>query len=337
MGVNFRDLVARKPISLDDLKGKILAVDGYNTLYQFLTTIRSRDGGLLTDSKGRVTSHLIGLFSRTTTLMQKGIKLIFVFDGKVPELKHKELQRRAEVKLEAQKKYEEALSSGDQEEMRKFAPRTARLTKEMVKQAQDLLDSLGVPWVQAPSEGEAQAAHMVRRGDAWAVVSQDFDSLLFGAPRVVQNLSIEGKRKVAGSLAYKQVEPMLINLDDTLKELGISHEKLIWLAILVGTDYAPGGVKGIGPKKGLALVKQHDSVESLFKDLKLEEGVDWKDVLGVFKSILTTDDYQVSWGKVDRVKVHSLLVEEHGFGVERVEKVLDLIAPKKNQSSLGDF
>lgn len=337
MGVNFRDLVARKPILIDDLKGKILAVDGYNTLYQFLTTIRSRDGGLLTDSKGRVTSHLIGLFSRTTALMQKGLRLVFVFDGKVPQLKHKELQRRAEVKQEAQKRYEEALSSGDEEEMRKFAARTARLTKDMVKQAQDLLDALGVPWVQAPSEGEAQAAHMVKKGDAWAVVSQDFDSLLFGAPRVVQNLSIEGRRKVAGSLAYKQVEPMLIDLEETLKELGVSHEKLIWLAILVGTDYAPGGVKGIGPKKGLALVKQHDSADSLFKDLKLEESVDWKEVFEVFKNMPVSDDYQVKWGKVDRAKVQALLVEEHGFGAERVEKVLDSIAPKKNQSSLGDF
>src|SRR3989344_4374994 len=337
MGVNFRELVVKTPIAIDDLKGRVLAVDGYNTLYQFLTTIRSRDGGLLTDSKGRVTSHLIGLFSRTTTLMQKGIKLIFVFDGKVPDLKHKELQRRAQVKQEAQKKYEAALSSGDQDEMRKFAGRTARLTKEMVAQAQDLLSALGVPWVQAPSEGEAQAAHMVKRGDAWAVVSQDFDSLLFGAPRVIQNLSIEGKRKIAGSLAYKQVEPVIIDLQETLKNLGLSHEKLIWLAILVGTDYAPGGVKGIGPKKGLALVKQCDSAESLFKDRVLDEGVDWKEVLTVFKTMPVSDDYKIVWGKVDRGRVVALLVDEHGFGAERVGKVLDSLAPKKNQSSLGDF
>jgi len=166
MGVNFKDITVRHPISLDELSGKTLIVDGYNMLYQFLSTIRGRDGSLLTDSKGRVTSHLIGLFSRVTNLMQRGIKLAFVFDGEVPKLKLRELTKRRELKQEAEKKYKEALAAEDVAGMQKYAARTSRLTKEMVGQAKELLSGLGIPHVDAPSEGESQAAHMVKKR-AW--------------------------------------------------------------------------------------------------------------------------------------------------------------------------
>ncbi|MBW3018983.1 flap structure-specific endonuclease, partial [Candidatus Woesearchaeota archaeon] len=166
MGVNLKDLVVRHNISLDDLKGKSLIVDGHNMLYQFLTTIRARDGSMLTSSSGNVTSHLIGLFSRVTKLMQKNIKLAFVFDGTPPEIKHKELARRKELKIEAKAKYEQALAEEDVDTMRKFAGRTARLTPDILESAKVLLTHLGIPYVQAPSEGEAQASHMVRKGDA---------------------------------------------------------------------------------------------------------------------------------------------------------------------------
>jgi len=335
MGVNLKDIMIRHPVTFEDLAGKTLIVDGYNMLYQFLSTIRSRDGSLFTDHHGHVTSHLIGLFSRVTNLMQKRIKLAFVFDGKAPELKHKELAKRAELKHEAAKKYEEALAAKDVEAMKKYAARTSRLTRDMVAQAQELLTGLGIPWIQAPSEGEAQAAHMVKKGHGWAVSSQDYDSLLYGTPRLIQNLSIEGRRKVPGKLAYTTVEPTLIDLQENLKALNISHEQLMWLAVLTGTDYAPGGVKGIGPKKGLALVKQHKTAEAVFEPLKAE--FDWKEVLNVFKTIPVTDDYSLDWKPVDREKIYTFLVEQHDFGAERVEKTLDAIAPAKHQKGLGDF
>jgi len=335
MGVNLKDIMIRHPVTFEDLAGKTLIVDGYNMLYQFLSTIRSRDGSLFTDHHGHVTSHLIGLFSRVTNLMQKRIKLAFVFDGKVPELKHKELAKRAELKQEAAKKYEEALASEDVEAMKKYAARTSRLTRDMVAQAQELLTGLGIPWIQAPSEGEAQAAYMAKKGHGWAVSSQDYDSLLHGTPRLIQNLSIEGRRKVPGKLAYTTVEPTLIDLQENLKALGITHEQLMWLAVLTGTDYAPGGVKGIGPKKGLALVKKHKTAEEVFQPLNPE--FDWKEVLNVFKTIPVTDDYILEWKPVDRKKLYSFLVEQHDFGAERVEKTLDAIAPAKHQKGLGDF
>jgi flap endonuclease-1 len=335
MGVNLKDIMIRHPVTFEDLAGKTLIVDGYNMLYQFLSNIRGRDGSLFTDHHGHVTSHLIGLFSRVTNLMQKRIKLAFVFDGQVPELKHKELSKRAELKKEAAQKYEQALASEDTEAMKKYAARTSRLTRDMVAQAQELLTALGIPWVQAPSEGEAQAAHMVKKGHGWAVASQDYDSLLHGTPRLLQNLSIEGRRKVPGKLAFTTVEPTLIDLNENLTELGITQEKLMWLAILTGTDYAPGGVKGIGPKKGLALVKQHETPEAIFEPLKPE--FDWKEVLSVFKKIPVTDDYSLEWKPVDRKGAYHFLVEQHDFGAERVEKVIDAIAPSKHQKGLGDF
>jgi len=336
MGVSLKELLIRKPITLDDLQGKKLIVDGYNMLYQFLSTIRARDGSLLTDHHGHVTSHLIGLFARVTNLMQKGIKLAFVFDGQVPKLKHKELTKRAELKKAAQQKYEEALKIEDVAGMQKYAARTSRLTKEMVDQAKELLDGLGIPWVQAPSEGEAQATHMVKQGAGWAVVSQDYDSMLYGAPRVIQNLSIAGRRKIPGKFAYTKVEPMLLNIEENLKVLGISQEQLIWLGMLIGTDYAPQGVKGIGPKKGLALIKLHKKAKDLFEHHPLEEQ-NWEEVLEVFKTMPTTDDYDLKWKPINRKKLYKFLIEQHDFQEERVEKALDAIAPPKHQTGLGDF
>jgi flap endonuclease-1 len=337
MGVKLRDLVVSKNISLDDLKGKTLIVDGHNMLYQFLTTIRARDGAMLTASSGAVTSHLIGLFSRVTKLMQKGIKLAFVFDGTPPEIKHKELERRKELKIEAKAKYEKALAEEDVDTMRKFAVRTSRLTPDMVASAKVLLSHLGIPYVQAPSEGEAQASYMVAKGDAWAVSSQDFDSLLYGTPYLIQNLSIEGKRKLPGKFAYTTVEPKLIDLKATLKQLNIDREKLIWLSILVGTDYNPKGVARIGPKKGLALVQQHDTAESLFSSVELVDDVSWNAVLDTFHNMKTTDDYKLEWNPVDRDALFKFLVDDHDFSPERVDKTLDKLCPEKGQAKLGDF
>jgi len=177
---------------------------------------------------------------------------------------------------------------------------------------------------------------MVKKGHGWAVASQDYDSLLYEAPYLLQNLSVEGKRKIPGKLAYIKVEPMLTDLKENLKTLGLTQDQLIWAAILTGTDYAPAGVKGIGPKKALALVKQCKNAEELFSKVKLEEA-DWKEVLDLFKNMPVTDDYNLEWKPVDRKKLFDFLVKEHDFGEERVDKVLDAIAPAKHQKGLGEF
>lgn len=344
MGLNFKDLVVKEEISISDLKGKVLAVDSMNMLYQFLTTIRAADGSVLTDKKGRVTSHLIGLFSRTAALMEAGIKLIFVFDGRPPEIKKKTWEKRAEIKKEASLKLKEAEEAGEIEGMRKYAARTAILTKEMISDAQEVIRALGLPIVQAPSEGEAQTAYMVKKGDAYASVSQDYDNLIFGCPLLVRNLSIAGKRKKAGKFAFQNVKPEMIELKKILNNLNLDLDQLIALAVLVGTDYNPGGVKGIGPKTGVKLVKEFgNKFESLFEKAEWKKhypDLEWKEVVDTIKNMPVTDNYKLDWQKIDEKKVMKLLVEEHNFSEERVKSKLDLLragGSQLGQKGLGNY
>src|SRR4030095_14479130 len=181
MGVLLTAIVNPQPIALDDLRGKMVAVDGHGDLYQFLALIRLRDGSPLSDAKGRVTSHLSGLFFRTTRLIaDHGLQLAFVFDGAPPALKAEELQRRRATKARFEQQREEAIARGDLEQAYAKATMTSRLTREMVAEARELLRLLGLPTIQAPSEGEAQAAHMARSGRVWTAARKDYDTLLLG-------------------------------------------------------------------------------------------------------------------------------------------------------------
>lgn len=343
MGVALKDLFVTKDIELAELKDKILAVDSYNLLYQFLTTIRGRDGSLLMDSKGNITSHLVGLFSRTTKLMQQGLKLVFIFDGTPPKLKEKERERRKELKIEAEKEYEKAVKKEDIEAMKKYASRMTRLTPNIIKEAKKVMEALGLPIVDAPSEGEAQAAFMAKKGDAYAIVSQDFDSLIHAAPRLVRNLSIAGKRKKTNKLDYETIKPELINLSENLNKLGIDQEQLIALAMLVGTDYNIGGVKGIGPKKAFELVKKYEkNFDALFKDVKWNDYFEfpWTEVYYLIKKMPVTENYKLQWKDIDKEKLTNLLVDKHDFSEERVNNTIKkLIGEKesKKQKGLQDF
>ena len=342
MGTQIKCILKSNVISLNDLTNKTLVIDSYNFLYQFLTTIRSRDGSLLMDSKGNITSHLVGLFSRTTRLMQNNIKLIFVFDGKPPELKEKERERRKNIKINAEKEYKKAVEEENIEEMKKYASRTSRLTEEMIDDSKKLISALGLPIIQAPSEGEAQAACIAKNKDADYCVSQDFDSLLFGSPRLVRNLSLIGKRKKSG-LSYETVNPEVINLSENLNNLGIDQNQLIALAMLVGTDYNIGGVKGIGPKNALKLVKKYGSnLDSLFEEVKWGDffNYPWKEVYNLFKKMPVITNYSIEWKEPYREEVIKLLVDEHDFAAERVKPVLDKLLKNKEskqQKGLGDF
>jgi flap endonuclease-1 len=343
MGINIKDLIIKKEIDLDYLNGKTLAVDSFNMLYQFLTTIRQRDGTPLMDSQGRVTSHLSGLFSRSAKFMEKGIKLAFVFDGEPPHLKKAERERRRGLKEEAQAKYKIAVEKKDVEEMKKYASRTAMLSAEMVNEAKELISALGMPVIQAPSEGEAQAAHLVKRGDAFASVSQDFDSLLYCCPKLVRNLSVAGKRKRAGASSYDTIKPEIIDLSENLNNLGIDKEQLIALAMLIGTDYNIGGIKGIGPKTGLKLVKQHGSdFDSLFHEVKWDNYFEcpWSEVFYLFKKMPVTDDFSLDWRMPDEAKIKEILVEQHNFSEERVNSSLSKLSKRKEakkQKGLGEW
>ena len=326
MGVNIRDIVpseALRTVELRELRGREIAIDAYNTVYQLLASIRQPDGTPLMDSKGRVTSHLSGLFYRTINMMEHGVKPIYVFDGKPPELKQAEIERRKRMKEEAARKYEEALKAGLLEEARRYAQMMSKLTEPMVEDAKRLLSAMGVPWVQAPAEGEAQAAYMASRGDAWAAGSQDYDSLLFGAPRLVRNLSITGRRKLPRRNIEVEVKPEVIELDTLLRSLGISREQLVILGMLVGTDYNPEGVRGYGPKRALQFVKGRDP-EALLRMLPRQEfPVPPEEIYEYFLNPPVTSDYRVEWREPDREAVVEILVEEHDFSPQRVGNALD--------------
>jgi flap endonuclease-1 len=324
LGVNLRDLVPKTPIKLEDLSGKSIAIDAYNALYQFLAIIRQPDGTPLKDSSGRITSHLSGLLYRTSNLLELGIKPVYVFDGTPPALKEAEIKRRMKVKEEALVKYEQALREGRIEEARMYAQATSSLKDYMVEDGKRLLDLMGVPWVQAPSEGEAQAAHIVKRGDANFCASQDYDSLLFGAPRLVRNVTISGRRKLPSKNVYVEIEPEIVELERVLKECGITHEQLIDIGILIGTDFNPEGVKGIGPKTALKLIKEYGSLENVLPHLKdVEFPVDPRKIKEIFLHPKVTDDYKLEWREPDVEGVVAFLCRERDFSEDRVRKALE--------------
>lgn len=301
-----------------------MAIDAYNALYQFLAAIRQPDGTPLMDSKGRVTSHLSGLFYRTINFLEAGIKPVYVFDGKPPELKSREISERMSVREEAKRKYEEAVAVGDIEAARMYAQMSAHLTSEMVEVSKRLLTSMGIPWVQAPSEGEAQAAYMVIRGDAWATASQDYDSLLFGSPRLIRNLAITGRRKLPKKETYIEIKPELIELDSLLNGLKVTREQLIDIAILIGTDYNPDGVRGVGPKTAYQLIKTYGSLEKAIKTLPgAKFPVPPEEIRRLFLNPPVTSSYALEWGDPNPDKIVELLVKEFEFSEERVRSAIE--------------
>ncbi len=342
MGTKLKDIIDRKEISFKELSGKRIVIDSFNILYQFLSSIRQADGTPLMDTKGNITSHLSGLFFRTVKMLEYDIKPIFVFDGKAPDIKKKERERRSEAKEEARRSYEVAKQREDIDSMKKFASRTSILTSEMVEEAKELVRSLGLPVIQAPAEGEAQAAYMVNKGDAFAEVSQDYDCLLYGVKRVVQNLTVSEKRKKPGALGYTKVSPQLIELAPNIEKLGIDQEQLIIIGILTGTDYNIGGVKGIGPKKALKLVKENEDYDKMFEELKWDDyfKVGWRDIFKIIKDMPVKGDYSIEFKAIEPEKIKEILVERHGFSEDRIDSALGKLKQKvkeKEQKGLGEW
>ena len=330
MGLQIYDIISKKDIQIKDLKGKTLVVDAFNVIYQFLTTIRQPDGTPLQDSKGRVTSHLSGLFYRNINLMENVIKLIYVFDGKHPDLKKLIHEKRQEAKEHALEKYEQAVSEEDVEEMGKYSKSLSVLDKIKIEESKELLEAMGIAVVQAPGEGEAQASYICKTNDEiYAIASQDYDCLLFDAPRLIQNLTLARKRKISSG-SYVDVVPQLIELNNVLSELEINREQLICIGVLCGTDYNPGGVKGIGPKKALKLVKEFKTADRVFEEVaKMNEGkyevwFDWKQIFDLMSDPEVNKDYKIEFGKFDFARVKEIMLE-HDFSEERIESQFEKI------------
>ena len=336
MGVQLTKLVHGREIELEELAGKRIAIDALNWIYQFISTIRQPDGEPLKDSAGNITSHLSGLFYRTMKLLETGIKPIYVFDGKPPQWKGKTQEQRRDVRLEAMREWKKALEEGDMESARKYAQRSTTVTGEILQESRELLAALGVAVVQAPNEGEALCSVIVQRRDASAVATQDYDSLLFGAPQLVRNLSITGKRKRGSS--YVVVHPELITLKHVLEQLSITREQLIILSMLVGTDYNPGGIAGYGPKKSLELVKKKKSLEKVLEEVSWTFETPAEDIFGFFLHPEDAD-YSIAFSAVDEAAVKKLLVGTHDFSEERVDSALSKVqaVKGKDQKSLDSW
>lgn len=333
MGVNLRDLVPKTIVRLEDIGGKSIAIDAYNALYQFLAIIRQPDGTPLKDATGRVTSHLSGLLYRTSNLVEMGIKPIYVFDGKPPTLKAVEIKRRMKVKEEAFVRYERALKEGKTEEARVYAQATSHLKDYMAEDSKKLLDLMGIPWVQAPSEGEAQAAHLTKKGNSDYCASQDYDSLLFGAPKLIRNVTISGRRKLPSKNIYVEIVPEVVELERTLKECKITYEQFVDVGILTGTDFNPDGIKGLGPKTALKMIKEHGNIENALPYLKNAEfPAEPQRIRDIFLKPAVTDNYRVEWKEPDIEEVINFICRERDFSEERVRKTLEKMQKGRDKS-----
>ncbi|HLD59095.1 MAG TPA: flap endonuclease-1 [archaeon] len=327
MGTQITEILEKQEIELGFLNGRRIGIDSYNILYQFLSIIRGADGTPLMDSKGRITSHLTGLLYRTVNLLEAGALPVFVFDGKPLKLKSETTRARNEIRTAAEKKFHEAKEKGEVEEARKFAMQATKLTGEMVEEAKTLIGLMGLPIVQAEHDGEAQIAQMVEKGDLYGCVSQDFDSLLFGAKRLFRNITVSGKRKAPGKNYYYNVSPEMIELEKNLAKLGITRQKLVWIGILAGTDFNKKFPK-IGSKTALQLVQKYSSFEEIISHTKFTPDFDYKEIEEIFLRPEFSENYKIEFKNLQKEKILDFLCNEHSFSNERVQNALKKLEAK---------
>ena len=323
MGLNLKTLVIRERTKLEAFSNKVIAIDAYNAIYQFLAIIRGPDGMQLSDSEGRITSHLSGLLYRNINFLSLGIKPVYVFDGKPPSMKTAEIEKRRQIKKDATVKYEKALASGNLEDARKYAQQTTSMKDGMVKDSKILLEYFGIPYIDAPSEGEATAASLTNTGHAYASASQDFDSVLFGAKRLVRNFTNSGRRKIPNRNSYIEIEPEIIETQKTLDSLGLTKEELVDVGILIGTDFNPDGFERIGPKTALKMIKQHSRLEDIPQIQEQLSEIDYKQIRNIFLNpeVAKVDD--IIFNDVDYDGIKNYLVKDRSFSEDRVQSSLN--------------
>ncbi len=323
MGLKLKQLIVREKTNLEFFASKVVAIDAYNAIYQFLAIIRGPDGSYLSDSNGRVTSHLSGLFYRNIRFLSIGIKPVYVFDGKPPSLKSVEIERRRQIKRDATIKYEKAISQGNLQDARKYAQQTSVMKDTMVEDSKKILSLFGIPYIDAPSEGESTAAHLTKTGQAYATASQDFDSVLFGAKRLVRNFSNSGRRKIPNRNTYIEIVPEIIDYEKTLKELGVTREQIVDIGILMGTDFNPDGFPRIGPKTALKMIKEHSKLEKIpqIQD-KLSE-VDYEQIRRIFLEPKVAHVSEIKFEKINFDAIIKYLVDERSFSFDRVQTSLN--------------
>ena len=332
MGVLLTPILKREQTSFKALYGKSFAVDASIELHQFLALIRKPDGRLFTDPKGRVTSHLIGLLTRTSRLVTDyELHPIFVFDGRPNPLKKATIEARRKVQQKAQTEYAQAIAAKDYSQAWSKVVMTGRVTGDVLADAKRLLSLMGIPWLEALEDGEAQASFMAAKGDVWAVGSKDYDCLLFGAPILARYLTLTGREYLPSKKTSRPLIPELVKLADNLEALGISREQLVDLALLVGTDFNEG-VMGIGPKKGLALVRKYGAAEKFPEEVRSGLPSDLDRVRSIFLRPRVLENYSLKRGRPDPDGVIEFLCEERAFARDRVQKVVDRLVDSQAES-----
>ncbi|XP_064398487.1 flap endonuclease 1-like [Halichondria panicea] len=309
--------------------GRKVAVDASMSLYQFLIAVRM-DGSQLTDSDGDTTSHLIGFFYRTIRMLENGIKPVYVFDGKPPEMKSGELLKRSEKRAEAEKGLVTATDKGDQEQIEKFQKRLVKVTPKHVEECKRLLTLMGVPFVAAPCEAEAQCASMVKAGLVYATATEDMDCLTFGSSVMLRHLTASEAKK----MPVRE-----IHLEKLLAELGVTQQEFIDLCILLGCDYCDS-VKGVGPAKAITLIRDHKNIEEIIekgKKLNIPENWLYQEARRLFKEpeVMDPKSIELKWSLPDEAGLVKFLAEEKGFAEDRIRKGAAKLVKSKSSSTQG--
>lgn len=307
---------AIKEMDISQLLGRVIAIDASMQIYQFLVTVR-HSGNQLTDADGNTTSHLQGILHRTVHFIQSGIRPVYVFDGKPPELKGAELERRKERRAEAEQQLKMAIEAGNEEDIDKFSRRTVRMDPEQVEECKKLLTLMGIPVVQAPCEAEAECAALCRANKAFATATEDMDALAHATPILIRHLTYnKGQTGTIIQIDYNQV----------LKESGITREEFVDFCILCGCDYC-GTIKGIGPGSAFKLIQKHKCIEEILKNInkskyQVPDDFDYENARRLFFEHEVETDFTFQWKKPNEAELKHFMVEEKGFNESRIDSVI---------------
>ncbi|XP_019427473.1 PREDICTED: flap endonuclease 1-like isoform X3 [Lupinus angustifolius] len=313
--------------------GRKIAIDASMSIYQFLIIVGRSGTKMLTNEAGEVTSHLHGMLLRTIRLLEAGIKPVYVFDGKPPDLKKQELEKRYSKRAEATEGLAEAIKADNKEDIEKFSKRTVKVTKQHNDDCKRLLRLMGLPVVEAPSEAEAQCAALCKAGKVYAVASEDMDSLTFGAPKFLRHLMDPSSKKVP---------VMEFEIEKILEGLNMTMDQFIDFCILSGCDYCES-IRGIGGITALKLIRQHGSIENILDNINKERYQipdDWlyQEARHLFKEPTVSseeEELNLKWSGPDEEGLITFLVNENGFNNDRVTKAIEKIKAAKNKSSEG--
>ncbi|KAI8138898.1 flap endonuclease 1 [Fennellomyces sp. T-0311] len=318
--------------------GRKVAIDASMSIYQFMIAVRQQDGQMLTNDAGETTSHLMGMFYRTVRMVENGIKPVYVFDGRPPTLKSGELAKRKARKEEAKANLEEANEVGTAEEVVRFTKRTVRVTQEHNDECKRLLKLMGIPYVEAPCEAEAQCAEMCKHGVVDYAASEDMDTLTFGSPKLLRHITFSEQRKMPIDEFH---------LDKVLEGLGMDMKQFTDLCILLGCDYVES-IKGVGPARAYSLIKEHKTIEEALEHLPEKQRAnvpeDWHfdDARGLFREaeVKPASEIQIKWEAPNVEELVDFMVKDKGFSEERIRNKCGALAKNVNaptQKRMSDF